>query len=150
MYWQTLYAGWGDMDFNAHMRNTAYLDKAGDLRMMFFRDHGFPASEFARLRFGPVVMKDELEYFREVGLLEDIRVGFALAGVSADGARYRLRNEFLRSDGLVAARVTTTGGWLDLATRKLVPPPAGLLAALESLPRTDDFAMMNGRPSLDP
>lgn len=27
MYEQTLHAGWGDMDFNAHMRNTAFLDK---------------------------------------------------------------------------------------------------------------------------
>jgi acyl-CoA thioester hydrolase len=28
MYVKTLFAGWGDMDFNAHMRNTAYLDKS--------------------------------------------------------------------------------------------------------------------------
>jgi len=28
VYEKTLIAGWGDMDFNAHMRNTAYLDKA--------------------------------------------------------------------------------------------------------------------------
>ncbi|WP_229422843.1 thioesterase family protein [Telluria aromaticivorans] len=31
---QTLIAGWGNMDFNAHMRNTAYLDKSADVRMM--------------------------------------------------------------------------------------------------------------------
>jgi acyl-CoA thioester hydrolase len=28
MYEKKLLAGWGDMDFNAHMRNTAYLDKS--------------------------------------------------------------------------------------------------------------------------
>jgi acyl-CoA thioester hydrolase len=28
--------GWGDMDFNAHMRNTAFLDRAADGRMMYF------------------------------------------------------------------------------------------------------------------
>lgn len=29
MYKKTLVAGWGDMGYNAHMRNTAYLDKSG-------------------------------------------------------------------------------------------------------------------------
>ena len=28
MYSKTLFAGWGDMDFNSHMKNTAFLDKA--------------------------------------------------------------------------------------------------------------------------
>jgi acyl-CoA thioester hydrolase len=39
----TLMAGWADMDPNAHMRNTAYLDKAVDARMLFFAKMGFPA-----------------------------------------------------------------------------------------------------------
>jgi len=67
MYSKKLYAGWGDMDFNSHMKNTAYLDKAADVRQMFFIEHGFPMEELLRLRIGPVVMKDEVEYFREVG-----------------------------------------------------------------------------------
>jgi acyl-CoA thioesterase FadM len=50
---RTLYAGWGDLDANGHMRNTAYLDKSADLRMMFFAEHGFPVSEFQRLRAPP-------------------------------------------------------------------------------------------------
>ena len=64
-YLKTLLAGWGDMDFNGHMRNTAYLDKSADVRMMFFAEHGFSMSEFMRLKIGPVVMKDEIEYQRE-------------------------------------------------------------------------------------
>ncbi|MBC7988805.1 MAG: thioesterase family protein, partial [Luteimonas sp.] len=68
MYTKTLYAGWADMDFNSHMKNTAYLDKAADVRQMFLMEHGFPMEEFLRLRIGPVVMKDEVEYFNEVGL----------------------------------------------------------------------------------
>ena len=41
MYCKSFIAGWGDMDANAHMRNTAFLDRAADVRMMFFADHGF-------------------------------------------------------------------------------------------------------------
>ena len=140
MYEKTLFAGWGDMDFNAHMRNTAYLDKAGDVRMMFFSENGFPAAEFARLRIGPVVMKDELEYFREVGLLVELRVTLALAGLSGDATRFRLRNEFFLPDGKMAARVTSAGGWLDLSLRRLAAPPASLSEAVGHLVRTEDFA----------
>ncbi len=142
MFERRLVAGWGDMDFNAHMRNTAYLDKAVDVRMMFFAEHGFPVTEFVRLRVGPVVMKDEIEYYRETQLLDELRVTLAIAGLADDGSRFRLRNEFFRTDGKPVAKLTSTGGWLDLAARKLVPAPPAMLATLESLTRTDDFETM--------
>jgi acyl-CoA thioester hydrolase len=135
----TMIAGWGDMDFNSHMRNTAYLDKSADARMLYFDHCGFSAAEFGRRRFGPVVMRDELDYYREVGLLEKIEVDLAIAGLSGDGSRFRLRNAFRRADGKPSARVTSTGGWLDLAARRLIVPPEELLAALRALPRTEDF-----------
>lgn len=134
-----LVAGWGDMDYNSHMRNTAFLDKSADVRMMFFSENGFPVDEFSRRKIGPVVRSDELEYFREIRLLEEFRVTLALAGLAEDGSRFMLRNEFWRADAMLAAKVTSTGGWLDLALRTLVVPPEGLLAALCSLPRTEDF-----------
>jgi acyl-CoA thioester hydrolase len=142
VYEKTLYAGWGDMDFNAHMRNTAFLDKSADVRMMFFAEHGFPSEEFVRRKIGPVILRDDVEYFREVPLLGEVRVTLSLGALSEDGSRFRIRNEFLRADGQLAARVTSTGGWLDLAVRKLTAPPAALLAALQSLPRTADFEVV--------
>jgi acyl-CoA thioester hydrolase len=87
MYTKKLYAGWADMDFNSHMKNTAYLDKTADVRQMFLIEHGFPMEEFVRLRIGPVGMKDEVEYFREVGLQQEITVTYALAGHAPDGSR---------------------------------------------------------------
>ena len=68
MFETTLYAGWGDMDFNGHMRN-----------------------------------------------------------------------EFFKADGRLAARVTSLGGWLDHAERKLVTPPLTLLEAMRAMGRTEDF-----------
>ena len=130
------------MDFNAHMRNTAYLDKSADVRLMFFAEQGFPAEEFIRLRIGPVVKRDEVDYFKEVNLLEEMSVSLMVAGLSDDGSRFHLRNEFSRADGKLTARVTSTGGWLDLSARKLIAPPDKLLAALKALVRTDDFELM--------
>lgn len=136
---KTFHVRWGDMDFNAHMGNTAYLDACVDVRLMYFQEHGFSPREFERLRIGPVVLRDELDYFRELRLLEPVRITLELAGLNADASRFRLRNEFFRQDGALAARVSTLGGWLDLSKRKLTSPPEDLAAALRMLSRSADF-----------
>lgn len=139
MFERMFTAGWGDMDFNSHMANTAYLDKAADTRMMYFAENGFPMAEFYRLRIGPVILRDELDYFREVSLLDPLRVTLELAELSADGSRFVIQNSFFRADGKLIARVRSKGGWLDLDARKLAAPPEALLRALQVSPRTEDF-----------
>ena len=130
---------WAHLDANAHMANTAYLDISVDVRMAYFASQGFAATEFARLRIGPVVRRDEVDYFRELHLVDPIRVTFMLAGISDDASRFRIRNEIYREDGQMAARVTSLGGWFDLAARKLIPPPELLANALRALDKTEDF-----------
>ncbi len=130
---------WGDMDFNAHMKNTAYLDISGDVRMMYFAEQGFSMREFERLKIGPVVMRDELEYFREMRLLESIKVNLLVAGLSTDASRFKFRNEFYRDDGKIVSRVTSTGGWLGLVERRLVAPPDQLAHVILNLKRSEDF-----------
>ena len=142
MYSKRLYAGWGDMDFNAHMSNTAYLNKCGDVRMMLFAENGFPISELAQLTIGLVAMRDELEYVKEVKLMQELIVTAALAGLSDDGSRWAIRHELRRTDDKLCARVTSTGGWLDLNARKLIVPPEDLLAVTKMLSRTEDFSIL--------
>jgi acyl-CoA thioester hydrolase len=142
---RTFHVRWGDMDFNAHMKNTAYLDICGDVRMMFFAENGFSMREFERLRIGPVILRDELDYHRELKLLESVTVDLVLAGLSEDNFRFRIKNHFMREDGKMAARVTSLGGWLSLEDRRLVAPPEALLQALLAMPRSDDFETLPSR-----
>jgi acyl-CoA thioester hydrolase len=109
-YFKEFIAGWGTMDFNSHMANTAYLNLAADIRMAFFADHGFPPIEFRRLEIGPVIRKDELEYFREVGLHEKVIVTYAALAMSADGARFVVENEIWLASGQRAATVRRQEG----------------------------------------
>lgn len=132
-------AGWADMDANAHMGNFAYLNKCVDARMGFFKQKGFPVTEFAKRRIGPVLRRDEIDYHREISLLEPITVTLALAGMADDGSRFRLVNEILKEDGRLAARIRCEGGWMDLVARKLVAPPDDLREALAAMPPTADF-----------
>jgi acyl-CoA thioester hydrolase len=139
----TLHTRWGDLDSNGHMANAAYLDACVDVRFAYFASRGFPLARFAELAVGPVIFKDEIEYFRELRLLDPMRITLAIAGASEDGSHFRLVNEYFRArpgDERLAARLVTTGSWLDLKTRKLTRPPEELAATLRAMPRTADFA----------
>ncbi len=139
---RTLRVRWSDIDFLAHMKNTAYLDAAVDVRFLYFESCGLAAADFAGLGIGPVVQRDDVEYFRELRFLEEYTVTHQLAGASADFSRFMLRNEFHRPDGKLAARVTSTGGWLDLEARKLIAPPAIIVTALSGLEKTADWSAL--------
>jgi acyl-CoA thioester hydrolase len=132
-------AGWADMDWNSHMANTAYLNKVVDARVLALAEKGFPMEEFVRLRLGVVIMKDELEYKREVMWMEEIDITFSIAGLAPDGSRFKVQNEVRRENGDLAARIISTGGFMDLDARKLVAPPPAVLDAYRSLPRTEDY-----------
>jgi len=130
---------WAHLDANGHMANTAYLDIAVDVRFMYFASRGFPPEEFRRRGIGPVVRRDEVDYHRELRLLQPIRVNLLLVGLSEDASRFRIRNEIHREDGELAARITSLGGWFDLGERKLVAPPEVLAEALRNLERAADY-----------
>lgn len=135
---------WAQLDSNGHMANTAYLDTVVDTRFAYFASQGFPPSAFAKHKLGPVVRKDEVEYFRELRMHQAYTVDFRIAGLSEDGSRFRIVNEIWREDGELSARVTSLGGWFDLAARNLVVPPEALAAALRALERTADFEVLPG------
>lgn len=136
---KTFHVGWADVDLNGHLRNTAYIDLAVDVRIFYFEANGFPVSEFNRQRFGPVMMRDEIDYRREVRLMEMIRVNLLLDGVSQDVSRFRLRQDIFRSDGSLAAKLISTGGWLSFDSRKLIVPPPQVAEMWSNLTRTEDF-----------
>lgn len=142
MFEKQFNVSWADVDANSHMRNTSYLDRVADLRLMYFAAHGFSLNAFRQLHFGPVVRKDEVEYFKEVHLLDTFTVNFEIAGLSNDASRMCLSHRFIGGDGDLLAKVRTLAGWLDLEKRKLIIPPDTLAEALRNLPKTQDFEIL--------
>lgn len=136
-----------DMDQNGHMPTVAYLEVAEDSRVQYFASRGYSMGSFVRHRIGPVVSLDELQYRAELRPVEPAVVRLELAGISADGARFRLRNTIVRADGRTAATATSTIGWRALAERRLTTPPEDLRRLVADLPRTEDLAEL---PALDP
>ena len=140
---RTFHVGWIHLDSVGHMANTAYMDMAVDVRFMYFESCGFSPAEFRKAAIGPVVRRDEVDYHRELHLLEKVRVTFMIGGLSDDASRFRIVNEFRREDGELCARLASLGGWLDLKARKLVAPPEKLAQALRALEHAEGFEVLD-------
>jgi acyl-CoA thioester hydrolase len=130
---------WSDLDGNRHVRNTAFSDYATHARFRLLASAGFDQARLQAARFGPVMMREEIRYKREVRFGEELIVTVRCAGLSPDVSQWRVHQDVLRPDGREAAVLTITGGWMDLETRKLIAPPEALAAILQSLPRTRDY-----------
>jgi len=144
-YVQEYRARWADMDFNQHMRNAAYLGVAEETRLRFLEDGGFPMAELYRRRLGPVTVEDLLTYKKELRLQERFRVDMAVAAITSDARKIKVRNRFFRNtDGVLCATVETLVLWFDLEARRTVVPPADLGQLWLGLARTEDFALFPG------
>ena len=131
---------WSDLDANRHMKNYAYMEYAIQTRFRFFNANGFSPDAFGQHHIGPVVFRDELKYYRELHLLDQIKIDIRLAGLSNDDVKFMVRNDFYRPDGQLSATVLSEAAWFDLDTRKLTAPPAVLAKTIRNLVRTEDFA----------
>jgi acyl-CoA thioester hydrolase len=130
---------WADCDVNGHMRNTAYSEYAIDTRMSYLAEHGFPYPKFEEVGFGPVILREEIDYLRELRLQDTVEADFSMLGLSPDGARFKMGHDFWRPGGKKAARIVLSGGWMDLKLRKLRPPPPELQKVLADAPRGQGF-----------
>jgi acyl-CoA thioester hydrolase len=130
---------WTDIDGNRHVRNTVFSDYATHTRFQLLASNGFDQARLERMRFGPVMMREEIRYRREILFGEEVVVDVRLAGLSPDGSHWRVAQEVRRSDGKDAALLTIQGGWLDLESRKLIVPAPELAAVLRDLRRTRDY-----------
>jgi acyl-CoA thioester hydrolase len=141
---------WSDLDANRHVRNTVFSELATHTRFRLLESHGFDQASFERLRFGPVMLREEIRYRRELAFGDHVVVNVMIAGLSDDGSQWRVHQEVARS-GKQAALLTIDGAWIQLDDRKLIAPPEGLLLILRSLPRINGFevlrSMLRNRPS---
>jgi acyl-CoA thioester hydrolase len=131
---------WSDVDANGHVRHTVYPELCAEARVGWLRDAGYGWDRFEREGLGPVLLREEIDYRRELRLGERVEVDLAAAGLSPDGGRWRLRHTLRREDGELVAEVLVLGGWLSLAARRLIPAPAALREVMFAVPRTSDYA----------
>jgi acyl-CoA thioester hydrolase len=137
---------WADLDANAHMRHTAYMDYAAQVRVAWLMEMGFSIERLNTAGVGPILFTETTSYRREVRGGERIEVAMELIGLSENRKHWRIRQPIFKGargqGGELAALVEVQGAWLDLRARKVAAPPPELLAAIERWPRSADFALI--------
>ena len=130
------------MDANNHVNYAAYINAAGDLRYQFFTERGFPPEKFLELGISPFYSSLHAQFLREVRMGETVTITFALTGLSAQGERWKVHHDVLKSNGKKAVSLDLEGGLLNLATRKSALPTPELFQTFNLIPRTPNFEVL--------
>ncbi len=130
---------WTDIDANRHVRYSAYIDAAAELRYRFFTEHNLPPEAFDSLGVGPVYTSLTATFFREVRLGETLTITYLLTGLSRSGLRWKVQHDFLKANGKKAVTVTLEGTILNLATRQPTAPTPEIMSVFQQVPRSVNF-----------
>lgn len=137
---QTFRLRWADLDPNGHVRHSVYADLAAQTRLDFLTEAGFGLREFAALGLGPILLREDVRYLKELHLGDEVRVTAEVSGLTPDGARWHIMHTFTRlRDGAIAATVAVEGAWFDLKTRRVAAPPDPLAEAMRVAVRHETY-----------
>lgn len=121
-----------EVDTQGHLNWAEYLHYAEHARWEILAAAGITQDGLIASGIGPVVLDAQIKYLRELRGGDDVDVGTEF--VYGDAKTFRIRQDFRRADGPLAAELTSTAGLLDLAARKLVDNPGKHLRALAANP----------------
>jgi len=130
---------WSDFDANHHMRHTVYNDCAAQLRLDLLIDNGFDMKTLSKLGLGPVLLREETKFIKEVNIGENLTVDVEVIGLSKNGARWNMLHHIYKNDDVLAAIITVEGAWIDMKLRKITSPPEELNNKFVENYKSDNF-----------
>lgn len=130
---------WSQIDANVHLRHSAYADFCAQARSNMLNQLGLSLSEFSKMKIGPILFREELNYHREISLDEYIKVTVEISKFNRKNSRFSFRHEIFKQNGVRAAVVVVDGAWMNLVERKLTAVPDAWLPVLDKIPRSEDY-----------
>lgn len=139
MYLKSFEVRWSDVDANKHLANSAFVNFMSHTRMAYLQDHGFSYNDLEERKLGPVVLNENIYYFKEVFPGRPIRVSLEITGTSEDGMFFSFRHNFYDERGRNLARGEMMGAWIDAQKRQLTALPEPYLEKFMAGPKAEDF-----------
>jgi acyl-CoA thioester hydrolase len=130
---------WSDLDPNFHLRHSVYYDYGAYCRVCFLNENGLTGAYMAEKFLGPILLKEECVFRREVRMGELIRINLELVSSRSDYSRWKIRHNILKNDNVLAAVITVDGAWIDTNRRKLAVPDENVFAVFNEMPRAAEF-----------
>lgn len=139
MFLKSFEVRWSDVDANRHLANSAYVNFMSHTRMAFLLDLGFSYTDLESRQLGPIVLNENIYYFREVMPGKPVKVSLEITGLSEDGMFFSFRHNFYDSKGRNVARGEMMGAWIDTGKRRLTGLPESYLEKFHEGPKSDDY-----------
>lgn len=130
---------WAQVDPNKHLRHSAYADLCAQARINMLEKTGLTFDKFTNENIGPILFREELIYYREIMLNENVKIKVEMTRYNTINSRFSFRHEIYRSDDTKCAVVNVDGAWLDLSKRKLTALPDSWKTIVIQLPKSDDY-----------
>ncbi len=130
---------WADIDPNFHVLHSKYYDYFANARMSIFAEYGITMQVIQELQIGPILLREECIFKRELKLGDIIEIKIKLSKANNNFGRWSFVNEIWKNGDTLAAVVTVDGGWMDTVKRKLVIPPESIQKAFTAMPKAENY-----------
>lgn len=130
---------WSQIDANVHLRHSAYADFCAQARSNMLNKMGLSLEEFNKRKIGPILFREELNYLREIGLDERVKVSVVITKFNKLNSRFSFRHEIFKENGVKAAVVLVDGAWMNIRERKLTNIPEEWLEIISKIPKSEDY-----------
>lgn len=131
---------WSDFDPNYHVRHTSYYEWGTLVRVNFFESLGMSLEKMISTGFGPVILREECVFKREVKQGDHVLVELELVKAKKDFSRWTIQHPIKKDQDTLAAIITIDGGFLDHKTRKLIVPSGEAIVAFNEMPKSATFS----------
>ena len=132
---------WADLDANFHLRHSVYFDFGAQQRLEILDNMGLTLEIMREQHFGPVLLREECIFRREIRLNDHVIITAKLAKLSADASRWTIQHEFLSMNEKLLASLTVDGAWIDTRLRKFAAStPRIVKEVFDQIPRTETFS----------
>ncbi|HTU75358.1 MAG TPA: acyl-CoA thioesterase [Trebonia sp.] len=121
-----------EVDTQGHLNWAQYLHYAEQARWECMAAAGITQDALLASGVGPAALDVQLKFRRELRGGDEVDVGCVFQ--FGEGKTFQIRHDFRRLDGLLAAEMTSTNGFLKLDERRLLADPAERLRALATDP----------------
>ncbi|MFJ1968614.1 acyl-CoA thioesterase [Streptomyces sp. NPDC087903] len=112
-----------ETDVQGHLNQSVYINYAEHARWSLLQAAGISQAALAGKGVGPVALETTIRYRRELLAGDEVDVNCVF--VWGGGKTFRIEQTIRRTDGTVAAELTSVGGLLDLGERRLLADPQG-------------------------
>lgn len=134
---------WADLDPNVHVLHSKYYDFGASCRVAYFVKYGLTPGMLKEHHFGPVLLREECTFRRELKFGDEVTIDLNLTRMTADLAHWSMRHLIYKNDNKLAATINIDAAWIDTQKRKLIVPPQELTGFLQHAPKSADFHLFS-------